>query len=80
MYTCKWRLMSEGLEVLRPFMGPKRIVKASCETLKFLMADMNVLFSQLVEVEFKEALEKLLPGSCVLEVEAEGTEITLVLC
>ncbi|SCV69372.1 BQ2448_2392 [Microbotryum intermedium] len=71
-YTCKWRVNSEGLEVLRPYMGRKRIVVASVGMLKRLMRSLTVAFEELDEVAFKERVAEMDPGSCVLEVDAKG--------
>ena len=71
-YRCRWRVVSEGLEVLRPFMGPKRIVQASQETLKMLMMDMNIPFATLKEQAFKDRLMEMETGSCVLEVDRKS--------
>jgi multisite-specific tRNA:(cytosine-C5)-methyltransferase len=77
-YRCKWRIMSEGLEVLRPFMGPKRIVHASVETLQALMSSMTVPILELKEEQFKARIEEMEPGSCVLEVVAKGDGVSCV--
>ncbi|SDA06911.1 BZ3501_MvSof-1269-A2-R1_Chr4-2g06957 [Microbotryum saponariae] len=71
-YACKWRVNSEGLEVLRPYMGTKRIVTASVGTLRRLMSSLTVGFEELDEVVFKERIAEMEPGSCVLEVDAKG--------
>ncbi|KDE06502.1 hypothetical protein MVLG_03154 [Microbotryum lychnidis-dioicae p1A1 Lamole] len=71
-YACKWRVNSEGLEVLRPHMGTKRIVTASVETLRRLMSSLTVGFEELDEVAFKERIAEMEPGSCVLQVDAKG--------
>lgn len=78
LYRCKWRVMSEGLEVLRPFMGEKRIVRAGMETLKTLMGTMNVTFTDLADKAFVARLEEMEAGSCVLEVEARGEGVSCV--
>ncbi|KAK4046359.1 hypothetical protein OIV83_006140 [Microbotryomycetes sp. JL201] len=71
-YRCKWRVNAEGLEVLRPFMGPKRITTANVTTLRQLMSSMTVNFADLQEEQFKQRLNEVEPGSCVLEVDASG--------
>ncbi|KAM0791035.1 hypothetical protein ACM66B_004331 [Microbotryomycetes sp. NB124-2] len=71
-YRCKWRVNAEGLEVLRPFMGPKRITTANIATLRQLMSSMTVNFNDLQEEQFKQRLDEVEPGSCVLEVDAQG--------
>lgn len=71
-YRCKWRVMNEGLEVLRPFMGRKRIVTANVDTLKTLMAGLTIPLAELKEEQFKARLEEMEAGSCVIEVIAKG--------
>lgn len=73
-YKCKWRIVSEGLEILRPYMGKKRIIQGNLETLKILMGELNVPFASLKEEQFLARLGEMEPGSCVLEVRAEGDE------
>lgn len=75
-YRCKWRVNSEGLEVIRPFMGARRIVKANVESLRTLMGAMTVPIAELVEEEFKSRVEEMEPGSCVIEVEAKGEGVS----
>lgn len=88
-YRCKWRVISEGLEVLRPFMGPRRIIKANVAVLRVLMTELNVPFVNLeglhtAEEEgeggeaFLERLKAMEPGSCVLEVVAKGDGVAYV--
>lgn len=72
IYRCKWRVLSEGLEILRPFMGPRRIIQGSIGTLKLLMGTLNILMADLDEVAFLDRLNEMESGSCVLEVTANG--------
>lgn len=76
-YRCKWRVMNEGLEVLRPFMGPKRIVFAKEETLRKLMESLNLKFDELDDPVLQEKLATLDPGSCVLQVDSAGKDVGL---
>lgn len=71
-YRCKWRVVSEGLEVIRPFMGPKRILQGTKETLRILMGELNVPFGSFAGTEFITRLEAMEPGSCVLEITTTG--------
>lgn len=71
-YRCKWRVNSEGLEVLRPFLGPRRIVKANVKTLRTLMTNVTTPIAELEEAEFKTRIEEMEPGSCMIQVEARG--------
>lgn len=78
IYRCKWRVVSEGLEVMRPFMGPKRIIQASIDTLKLLMGTLNILIADVHEVAFVQRLNEMESGSCVLEVTASGEGVAYV--
>lgn len=75
-YRCKWRVNSEGLDVLRPFMGTKRIATANVETLRALMQSMTINFADLKEEQFKSRMEEMEPGSCVIVVEAKGEGVS----
>ncbi|KAI5478817.1 tRNA (cytosine-5-)-methyltransferase [Pseudohyphozyma bogoriensis] len=75
VYRCKWRLMSEGLEVIRPFMGEKRVVRCGMETFELLMRKMNLQLSEVKEEAFLRKIEGMEMGSCVLEVAAVGKDI-----
>ena len=78
-YRCKWRVVSEGLEVIRPFMGPKRIVQGTKETLRTLMGELNVPFGEFKGTEFLTRLEGMEPGSCVLEITTTGEGVEFVI-
>lgn len=75
-YRCKWRVNSEGLEVLRPFMGPKRVATANVKTLRTLMESLTVPLADLEEEDFRKQMEVMEPGSCVLIVEAKGEGVS----
>lgn len=80
-YPCKWRIMTEGLEIIRPFMGGRRLVKCNMVTLRTLIAGANIKFEEFVEEQFLQRLKELENGSCILEIVPEdetGTEVTLV--
>lgn len=74
-YRCKWRVNSEGLEVLRPFLGKKRLVHANVKTLRTLMSNVTTPIADLEEAEFKARIEEMEPGSCMIQVEAKGEEV-----
>ncbi|BGP43083.1 tRNA (cytosine-5-)-methyltransferase ncl1 [Rhodotorula kratochvilovae] len=74
-YACKWRLNAEGLEVVRPFLGEKRIVAVSPETLRQVMGDVSVKFEDLKEEGLADRLKALEPGSAILRVkDAKGQD------
>lgn len=75
-YRCKWRVNSEGLDVLRPFMGQKRLATANVKTLRTLMSSLTVPLVDLEEGEFRSQMEAMEPGSCVLIVEAKGEGVS----
>ncbi|KAL8280323.1 hypothetical protein RQP46_007240 [Phenoliferia psychrophenolica] len=75
-FRCKWRVMNEGLDILRPFMGPKRIVSCTVETLKLCMSKLNVAIEEIKDdEEFLKRIEEMETGSCVLELKAVGKDI-----
>lgn len=67
-YPCRWRLMTEGIEIVRPFMGERRIVRASMDTLKKLIIGVNILLEEFTEEAFLTRMNELENGSCVLEI------------
>ncbi|GAA5881341.1 hypothetical protein JCM1840_006765 [Sporobolomyces johnsonii] len=74
-YACKWRINSEGLEVIRPYLGEKRIVKVGQDALRQLMENVSVKFDELKDERIKERVMAMEPGSAVLRVEkAKGAD------
>ncbi|GAA6056917.1 hypothetical protein JCM3770_001322 [Rhodotorula araucariae] len=74
-YACKWRLNAEGLEVVRPYLGEKRMVSVSAETLRQVMSDVSVKFEDLKEEGLADRLRALEPGSAILRVkDAKGQD------
>ena len=74
-YRCKWRVVSEGLDVIRPFMGPKRLIAANEETLRALMTTQNVAIAGIAEEAFVARLAEMEPGSCVLEITTKSKDV-----
>ncbi|GAA5843387.1 hypothetical protein JCM3766R1_002937 [Sporobolomyces carnicolor] len=74
-YVCKWRINSEGLEVIRPYLGQKRIVNAGQAQLRQLMENVSVKFEDLQEEELRKQVTSLEAGSAVLRIEgAKGAD------
>ncbi|GAA5943291.1 hypothetical protein JCM3775_002607 [Rhodotorula graminis] len=74
-YACKWRLNAEGLDVVRPFLSDKRVIKVGADTLRQVMGAVSVKFEDLTEEGLKERLEATEPGSAVLHVQgAKGSD------
>ncbi|MBW0480765.1 hypothetical protein O181_020480 [Austropuccinia psidii MF-1] len=75
----KWRIISDGVEYFRPFMGSKRLVTCDIEVLRQLMTvdEEYPLFEDLKDVNFRAQVEKLEAGSCVAEVVGEGVPLDL---
>ncbi|GAA5836828.1 hypothetical protein JCM9279_007672 [Rhodotorula babjevae] len=74
-YACKWRLNAEGLDVVRPYLSDKRVIKVGAETLKQVMGAVSVKFEDLTEAGVKERIEATEPGSAVLHVQgAKGSD------
>ncbi|BGO95000.1 hypothetical protein NBRC10512_006535 [Rhodotorula toruloides] len=77
-YRCKWRLNSEGLEVVRPFLDERRILKVGNETLRQVMEEVSVKFEDLKEEDVRERVKAMEPGSAILRVEkAKGKDIEM---
>lgn len=79
-YRCKWRVVSDGTNFFRPFVGPARVVPCSVQTLRQLMdgAELYPQFDKLVEPAFRDAIQKMSPGSCIVDVlpgEFEGAVV-----
>ncbi|KAK4700923.1 multisite-specific tRNA:(cytosine-C5)-methyltransferase, partial [Phenoliferia sp. Uapishka_3] len=74
-FRCKWRVMNEGLDILRPFMGPKRILTCTLETLKVLIQNLNVAIADIKDEAFQTRIAEMEPGSCVLELATVGKDI-----
>ncbi|KAG0663245.1 hypothetical protein C6P46_002835 [Rhodotorula mucilaginosa] len=78
IYRCKWRLNSEGLEVVKPFLGEKRIVTVNEATLRQCMEEVSVKFEDLKEEGLEARLRAMEPGSAVLRVEnAKGKDLQI---
>lgn len=76
--TCKWRVQSEGVELLYPFVGPNRVVHAQrLETLKTLCEEAFPKFNGLEEIDtrLKEDVLKITEGCCFLIVPRQGDEM-----
>ncbi|GAA5868521.1 hypothetical protein JCM3774_005412 [Rhodotorula dairenensis] len=78
IYRCKWRLNSEGLEVVKPFLGEKRIVTVNEETLRQCMEEVSVKLEDLKEEGLEARMRAMEPGSAVLRVEnAKGKDLQI---
>jgi multisite-specific tRNA:(cytosine-C5)-methyltransferase len=80
-YPCKWRLLSEGIKTMRPYMGEKRVVRCGVATLKRLLGpEAYPRFHDFEEERFVESVEALENGSAIVEVdpgeEAGGRRVT----
>ncbi|GAA5899683.1 tRNA (cytosine-C5-)-methyltransferase [Sporobolomyces salmoneus] len=74
-YVCKWRINSEGLEVIRPYLGEKRIVNAGMAQLRQLMENVSIKFEDLLEEEMRKQVKGLEAGSAVLRIQgAKGAD------
>ncbi|GAA5915702.1 hypothetical protein JCM6882_004119 [Rhodosporidiobolus microsporus] len=77
-YRCKWRINSEGLEVIRPYLADKRVVTAGDETLRQVMGNVSVRFEDLKEEGVKEKMRAMEPGSAILRIEkAQGKDMQM---
>ncbi|EGG07725.1 uncharacterized protein MELLADRAFT_85533 [Melampsora larici-populina 98AG31] len=75
-YGCRWRIVSDGVEFCKPFMGSSRLVKSGLKNLKQLISnpDQYPLFEDLEDETFKKAVQKIGAGSCVMEVIGDKDE------
>lgn len=75
-YKCKWRLLSESLDNVRPHLGPARIVNCSPAAVRELVHGQYVAIETIrgADPAFADALLKLDHGSAVLECEAGELE------
>ncbi|GAA5981729.1 hypothetical protein JCM5350_000471 [Sporobolomyces pararoseus] len=74
-YVCKWRINSEGLEVIRPYLGEKRIVNAGQSQLRQLMENVSVKFEDLQDEDLRKQVTSLEAGSAVLRIQgAKGAD------
>lgn len=79
IYRCKWRLNSEGLEVVRPYLGEKRILTVSEETLRQCMEEVSIKLEDLKEEGLEARMRAMEPGSAVLRVKnAKGKDLECV--
>ncbi|KAI8453283.1 S-adenosyl-L-methionine-dependent methyltransferase [Phakopsora pachyrhizi] len=69
---CKWRLISDGIEFLKRFIGTKRLVTCGLDGLKQLIKEQYPLFEDVEDEQFREQVRILESGSCLLKVEGEG--------
>lgn len=65
--VCRWRIASEGVEVLRPFMGPGRIAQIDATNFRHLMANINVSLDSLELGAFRDRIESMPQGSLIVE-------------
>ncbi|GAA6030928.1 hypothetical protein JCM8097_008941 [Rhodosporidiobolus ruineniae] len=77
-YRCKWRINSEGLEVIRPYLSDKRVVTAGNEVLRQVMENVSVRFEDIKEEETKKQMMAMEPGSAILRIpNAKGNDIEM---
>lgn len=78
-YRCKWRLNSEGLEVVKPYLSERRIVKAGEDTLKQVMQVVSVRYEDIKDEAVRKRMMEMEPGSAILKIEkAKGKDIEYV--
>jgi len=67
---CKWRIVSDGIDFFRPFMGSKRVIQCHINVLKQLMRhdQQYPLITDLEDEAFREQVRQLDIGSCVAEI------------
>ncbi|KAM0749571.1 S-adenosyl-L-methionine-dependent methyltransferase [Meredithblackwellia eburnea MCA 4105] len=75
VFRCKWRVLAEGLELIRPFMGPKRVIRCKPDTLRVFMEALSTSIENIKDEEFVKRINEMEPGSCVLEVAVAGSDV-----
>jgi multisite-specific tRNA:(cytosine-C5)-methyltransferase len=67
---CKWRIVSDGIDFFRPFMGSKRVIQCHINVLKQLMRhdQQYPLITDLQDEAFRNQVRQLDIGSCVAEI------------
>ncbi|KAI7952428.1 hypothetical protein MJO29_008059 [Puccinia striiformis f. sp. tritici] len=67
---CKWRIVSDGIDFFRPYMGSKRVIQCHINVLKQLMRhdQQYPLITDLEDETFRDQVGKLDIGSCVAEI------------
>ncbi|KNZ59094.1 uncharacterized protein VP01_1800g8 [Puccinia sorghi] len=70
---CKWRIVSDGIDFFRPFMGSKRVIQCHLNVLKQLMRhdQQYPLITELEDEAFREQVRQLDIGSCVAEISGD---------
>ncbi|WAQ87570.1 hypothetical protein PtA15_8A474 [Puccinia triticina] len=67
---CKWRIVSDGVDFFRPFMGSKRVIQCHINVLKQLMRhdQQYPLITDLEDETFRNQVQQLDIGSCIAEI------------
>ncbi|PLW51451.1 hypothetical protein PCANC_00670 [Puccinia coronata f. sp. avenae] len=73
---CKWRIVSDGIDFFRPFMGSKRIIQCHINVLKQLMRhdQQYPLITDLEDETFREKVRQLDIGSCIAEIFGDNQD------
>lgn len=72
--ACTFRLSSEGLPLLLPYIG-KQILYASLEDFRHLLQYRTIKFPDFVDADFRENASILMPGCCVIVLKEKNKEI-----
>ncbi|KAK8968973.1 hypothetical protein KSP40_PGU012330 [Platanthera guangdongensis] len=72
--TCTFRLSSEGLPLLLPYIG-KQILSASLEDFRHLLQYRTIKFPDFVDADFRENASTLISGCCVIVLKEKNKEI-----
>lgn len=69
-YTCKWRILQDGLNVISQYMSPRRKVTADLATLKRMIEEQYASISSFGETQFAKDVQELENGSCICTIQA----------
>ena len=75
--TCQWRIQSDGLSLIDPFMGPRRIVNAKVDEIwELLKTGSQFPLIRDLKENLRSQIEKLENGGFVIRVDPSGSTET----
>ena len=74
---CLWRIHSDGLSLIDPFLGPKRVVYADVSEIWDLLRIQSVFpLIRSLQPNLREQISKLEPGGFIVRVDPSKSEMT----
>jgi multisite-specific tRNA:(cytosine-C5)-methyltransferase len=75
--TCQWRIHSDGLSLIDPFLGPTRVVSAKIDEIwELLKAGSQFPLIRILRENLRTQIEKLDAGGFVIRVDPSGSNET----